>query len=305
MSGGAEASANADNPLKVSASASAQFSTTSSRSHKVVNNEYRIDNRTHGHTAGFSWKHRTRERGDYYIHSIGSHTLFQTWPHLFNLERFSPISYSNFVPGFQVTYKIDPDERGKIAFTIRTTVATAAVYAQDVYAGTVHVRSNKPGRAITHTRMYDVARVDLNHPVFAREPTVYLQNLGHNNRVVDVAVARTDDGTPVITYPQHGGTNQLWGFDSLGRYISRMTPDICMTVEPDLTVAVRRTSPSLSQQWYWEEDKIYSRHVGSDPDVRYVLSMSGSGLAARLVVIPSTEADHPNSNWKPVLKSGL
>ncbi len=285
---------------KVTAEATASVSTTNTRMYLVKCKEYALQNHTAGDTAEFRWEHETKKRASYYVSNPGCHTLFTYWYNLFDLTRFSPMSYSNFVPGFHATYRIAPSETGSVVFTVQAQVGAGAAYARDIYAATAHCRStdNETGYHYTYTTASKNISIDFSHPVFEREPHVVLRSMDENDSTLDIQYGSNAEGQPVITYPSNGGRNQIWGYDDQERYRSRVGADKCLNVEPDLSLTVRSCGDGNQQKWYWQGDKLYSRYRGSDPSINYVLQRNGYAVAAKIV--PEGAAS-TGSNWKPYL----
>jgi hemolysin len=270
---------------------SAQFGFSSARAIKMTKSEYAVENNTSVRTAQWVWdrKYDTYHCDWLTRREFGTACFFYGaywdgyW--VMRANAFSPISYMNFVPSFAATYRASPTRTGITQFKLQSTVEVMALAGKVVPSFPVSVYA-EIGRTTYPVSLWTYVSVDWSHPFFEPEPHVLLQSLDANSECLDVLNFSQADGASVITYTCEGRNNQLWGLDGLERYRSRIAPDRCLTVEPDLTLTVRSCTNSLNQKWYWNTaaSALMSRYQDGT-GTQYRLSLTGHMNRARVVPV--------------------
>ncbi len=290
MSGNAEIGSQGP---KVGGNMSAQSSFTNSRAIRITRSEYAVDNNTNTQPRVAQWvwdRKYDAYNCDWLVRrEFGTACFFYAayWDgyHVLRGEAFSPISYKNFVPSFAAIYSASPARTGVTHFHLSSSAEVMAMAGKVVPSFPVSVYSTV-ARSWTTISVGTQVTVDWGHPFFEPEPHVLLQSLDANSDCLDVLGGTSSDGNPVITYSCTGTRNQLWGLDGLERYRSRVAPDRCLTVEPDLQLTVRGCHHGLNQKWYWNtaESALVSRYQdGTGQQYRVLFT----GFLNRARVVPT------------------
>lgn len=289
---------------KVSAGATAELGYTSSRMVIFTNNEYEVENNTQNLTADWKWDRQYEERHcDWLTRRDFNNCYFtralwnSSW--VFNKSKFSAISHKNFLPGLSVTYKAPGNKTDHTFFALEAKVKVMALGGKVIPSPLYWVANE---RARTWNTINTVTNVTINwgHPVFEPEPHVTLQSLNHNDACLDVAGWNTSDGAPVQWWRCHLGNNQLWGFDSQGRYKSRVAQNRCLNVENNKSLTVRSCNSSLNQKWRWDGDKLLSRYTDRSGKTYALHLGNATGTYSGQALVSDKNAN--NVDWAPFLQ---
>ncbi|WP_224241714.1 leukocidin family pore-forming toxin [Hyalangium gracile] len=302
ISVGGNAEVNTEGP-KVGGQIGAQGSITNSREISYTTNEYTVENHTGGRTARWVWDRKyDAYHCDWLSRRFGLECFFYGayWDgyFVFRGDAFSPISYANFVPSFAAIYRAPPTRTGVTNFRLDSTVEVMALAGKVAPTAFMSAYA-EVGRTWNTVTTSTQLSVDWGHPFFEPEANVRLQSLDANDECLDVLGFSQADGAPVVGYDCHGRNNQLWGLNAQEQYRSRVAPDRCLTVEPNLTLSVRSCTNGLNQKWYWNtaEQALMSRYADGT-GTRYRLAFTGRLNTAKVAPVagPGTHANNYLSN---------
>jgi len=292
INGTAGAGVDATGP-KADGSIGASYTYSQSKTLVYDTHDFSIVNRSSGSDFDLSFEFGIDSCG---LLSQGSGCSF-TDPHwsdawVFNKSKINPIAYANFKPNFDVIYEVSPNTTSSSTFEIKLgfepRVSFGRVYPNIAWS---HYKPNGSSYS-THLNTSVQVSVDWNHPLFQPEAHVVLQSLNHNNLCLDAI-----SGSNITTYACVKDWYETFGLDTQDRYKSRTgNNDKCLTAKSNQTLALENCGNSLSQQWEWSGNKLYSRYTDGS-STKYVLALDSNNNP---VMQPDSEAT--KSDWQPRLK---
>ena len=282
---------------KLKADVSASFSYKNEKTLVFDTHDYRVNNRSSSGKFEVSFEREFSDCESMRRRELACYFTTPLWGSgwVFDRKKFNPISYANFKPNFDVLYEAPVDELGTTEFDIGVRMTYKMLYGLVVPSSLYSVYGPSDfswGYAVASHRF----RVDWSHPLFEPEAHVSIQSLDHNNLCLGTFENDSTAGFKVRGAKCRGGWNQTWGLDNQERYRSRSAPDRCLTVLANKNLAVRPCKMNLSQKWYWEGERLFSRYV-DDTGSRYVLTIVKD---RKLGVAPESNAK--GERWKPSLQ---
>ncbi|HIF9068822.1 TPA: leukocidin family pore-forming toxin [Photobacterium damselae] len=260
--------------------------------------DYRINNNSSLSDFYISFEREFEECDEIYRRELGCYFTAPHWGSgwVFDKKKFNPISFSNFKPNYDVLYEAPISQAGitdfEMGVQLNYTVRFGTVEPTPLFS--IYMPKDSSTNSVTVKQRI---RIDWNHPIFEAEAHVTLQSLNHNDLCLDVLDSNDKVGSSVNSWSCHNNWNQIWGLDAQERYRSRVAPDRCLTVNQDRTLTIEQCSANLSQKWYWEGDKLFSRYIDSN-NTRYLLNIVENN---NIQATPENEATQ--ARWKPILQN--
>lgn len=259
VSGSASLEVGGEGP-KVGAGVSASYSYSSTRSVTYDVNEYTIDNHSFasesGDRASWTWDRKFDQYWkDWRINSID--VLWGTdW--FWKDSAFTAAAYANFKPGMSATFRVSANKRGSSRLTLRNSVAVVAMAGkiQYYFFYQLHDASGYFGTNYVFNR--DI-KVNWDSPVFDPDVPVSIEPFRYDSSdgmCLNVLGDHAAEGSSVGIHRCHYRTSQLWGFDSMQRYRSKVAPDLCLEVSQEEKLTVSQCDASARQKWRWEENAL-------------------------------------------------
>lgn len=219
--------------------------------------DYEVIKSSNGpHNVSFTWKLKEFENNGTPLTAGGSESSYENKVHA--------ISYSSFVPNFDIMFKAPPDSRGKTTFSIDSSVnmwiSYLKEYRQNFGVGAMvglpmrldHQEYKRFNKEIKFT-------VDWDHPVFLGGRPVNLQSGGDNNKCIEYS----KPSTAIMSECSPEKIEQGFIFDSLNRYVSTANPEMCLDGEPP--VSFKPCNFHQSQRWEWggNSDMLRNEYMGA------------------------------------------
>nr|WP_075519171.1 leukocidin family pore-forming toxin [Moritella viscosa]SHO02204.1 Haemolysin [Moritella viscosa] len=178
---------------------------------------------------------------------------------IINKSLIKPIGYSNFTPQMEVFYAANSDETGKTSFTIDTSVNFSPI-RMGIYRHFIGIGAWRTFQGSDFTpKRVNVERtfkVNWDHAIFLGGNPVNLQMGAFKNKCI--SVDHSNNGTIALVGCDRKDTKQSFIYDELGRYVS--VDDISQCLDGDDLSRVSQCTPSLTQQWDWNDDLLKNEY---------------------------------------------
>ena len=176
---------------------------------------------------------------------------------IFNLHKFSPISYSSFTPNIDIIYQVPLTTVGRTEFEVGVSVIPKVIFGEVIPAA-LFLLSRPTGEDTSFLSLSKSFSVDWSHPVFTRKMPINLQSMRRESG----CLAGDEHGNAYLINCENSASHPIY-LDKIGRIYRGVNSNKCLTLHDNMRLKFNSCNSSLNQQWQFINNNLVSRFVSN------------------------------------------